>query len=154
MLCGFSFCTCIGNAHCFPMQPVELSMAIFCMFCSPRWFLFSIHTILSMFYASCKNPLFWLANIFLIAQPIYLTDYLVVLVDYFVTTWRKYLSLFSWTHVLFLDWCLEPKVTSLDFYSLDFQCYFCGCSYYLFYCILLLSFSKLVYMTILNKHID
>ena len=42
--------------------------------------------------------------------------------------------------------CLESLVTSLDFYSLDFQCYFRGCSYYSFYCcILLLIFSKVAY---------
>ena len=53
-----------------------------------------------------------------------LVDYLVVVlvcsfdrefVVNFLPTWRQYLSLFSWTHVLFLDWCLESKVTSLDF---------------------------------------
>ena len=38
---------------------------------------------------------------------------------------------------------MEFKVTSFEFYSLDFQCCFCGCFYYSTYCcILLLSFLK------------
>ena len=66
------------NAYFFRMQPVESPMAFFCMFCRPRWFSFSTHAILLMFYSLCKTALFWLVNIFPIARNILPVDYLVV----------------------------------------------------------------------------
>ena len=43
----FPFVHVWRNAYCFRMQPVELSMSFFCMFCSLRWFPFSTHIPLS-----------------------------------------------------------------------------------------------------------
>ena len=106
----------------------------------------------------CTMDVLWLANVSHCTSNltgVLLVDYLVVILVYsfdkefvadFFPTWRQYLSLFSWTHIFILDWCLESKVISLDLHSLDIRCYFRGCSYYSFYCCILLpSFSKVVW---------
>ena len=66
--------------------------------------------------------------------------------------WRFFPDVKAISFPIFLNSCFifglmfGIQVTSLDFYSLDFQYYFRGCSYYSFYCcILLLSFPKAAY---------
>ena len=62
-----------------------------------------------------------------------MVDYLVEVLVYFFggefvvdffPTWRKYLYLFSWIHVLFSSRCLESKVIYLDLYGLNFYVLF------------------------------
>ena len=97
----FPFVHVWWNAYCFRMQPVELSMGFFCIFCSPRWFPFPTHATLLMFYASCKNPLFWLANIDSLVVVLICFFEREFVVDFF-KTWRRYLYLvFLWTQVFF-----------------------------------------------------
>ena len=84
-----------------------------------------------------------------------LVDYLVVVLVYsfdrefaldFSTTWRKYLPLFTWIHVLILDWCLESKAIYFRLVWSQFGVVFVVALITLFYrCILSLSFSKVAF---------
>ena len=111
----FSFVYVWWRAYCFRMQPVKLFIAFFRAF-------FLVYSFDREFAGG------------------------------FSSRWRQYLSLFSWTIVLFMDRCLKSKKVSSDLYSFDFWCcfwgfvcllrlYFC----YFYCCIVLLTFSKVVY---------
>ena len=60
----FPFVNVWWNAYCFRMESVELSMAFFCMFCSPRWSPFSTH-------ATCWCSMHRVKTLFF-ESPIYL----------------------------------------------------------------------------------
>ena len=107
-----------GEMRSFRMQLVELSMAFIWVFCSSRWFSFrSMHHVSILFfnlpiYFPLHEQSKWYISGWLFGSSFGLFFWHRICCRFF-PTWRQYLSLFSWTHVLFSDWRLESKVISI-----------------------------------------
>ena len=128
------------------MQSVELFMPFFSIICSPRCSHFllmlscwctmhCVSTLLfdSPIYFSLHKQSNWYTPSWLFGGSFSLFFLSENLMYIFSRRDGNIFPYFFLSHVLFLGWCLESKVTSQHFYSLNFQCFFRDCSYYSFY---------------------